>query len=441
MIKRLNGAVTVMIALFISACQPSAAANSDTPPLPTTTQVPVAAITVPPIINPTPTNVPVATLPLPPADETAQRISVPPGFAIRTFAQKLGEPRLMAFGPDGALYVALIGSGEISRLADDNHDGLADGVQIVARNLGGPNNLEWHDSWWYVAERDRVERFDATFAKRELVTNNIPCCGGHFTRTVHFGPDGEMYVSAGSSSNSDPETDPRRAAILRFNPDGSIPSDNPFAADADKRKQAVWAYGLRNTVDFLWTKDGQLWASMMGVDAISDDKPPEVIVTKIERGKNYGWPYCYNPVLGANLPPNQKPLVRDTRIGLPQGFDCSMATPALFTDLAHAAPLGMSFVSGKNFPGSMQNDLFVAFHGSWNTNTVANYRDCKVQRIVIQNGLPVRTETFATGWRSANEKCMDAWGRPADVVFGPDGAMYISDDKNGLVYRVIYTGK
>lgn len=439
--KRLNGAVIGMTALFISACQPSAAANSDIPTLPASTQVPVAASTVPPIVNPTPSIAPVATLPLAPADKAAQRITLPTGFAIRTFAQDLDRPRFMAFGPDGALYVALMSSGEIARLPDANRDGIADRVEIVAKDLETPHNLEWHEGWWYVAERDRVERFNSTFDKRELVTDNIPCCGGHFTRTVHFGPDGKMYVSTGSSSNSTPETDPRRAAILRFNPDGSIPSDNPFASDADKRKQAVWADGLRNTVDFLWTKDGQLWASIMGADAISDDKPPEVIVAKIERGKNYGWPYCYNPVLGANLPPSQKPLVRDTRIALPQGFDCSMAAPALFTDLAHAAPLGMAFVSGTNFPASMQNDLFVAYHGSWNTNNVANYRDCKVQRIVIENGLPVRSETFATGWRDANEKCQTAWGRPADVVFGPDGAMYISDDKNGQVYRVIFTGK
>jgi len=433
--KRLNGAVIVMIALFISECQSNPTAIFPVPnPSPT--------LPTPTLPNSTPTSPSLsATLPLPPADEASQRITVPPGFAIRIFAQKLNAPRFMAFGPDGALYVALIGAGQIARLPDRNNDGIADEIEIVARNLGQPHNLEWHDGWWYVAERDRIERFNATFASRELVTNDIPCCGGHSTRTVHFGPDGKMYVSAGSSSNNNPETDPRRAAILRFNLDGTIPSDNPFASDADARKRAVWASGLRNTVDFLWTKDGQLWASMMGVDTISDDTPPEVIVTKIERGKNYGWPYCYNPTLGANLPPSQKLLVRDTRVPLPPGFDCSMATPALFTDLAHSAPLAMSFVSGKNFPAATQNDLFVAYHGSWNTNIVQNYRDCKVERIVIENGLPVRSETFATGWRNPNAKCMDAWGRPAGVVFGPDGALYISDDLNGRVYRVVYTSK
>ena len=334
-----------------------------------------------------------------------------------------------------------MGAGQIARLPDRNRDGIADTTEIVARNLGQPHNLEFHAGWWYVAERDRIERFNPTFEIRELVTDNIPCCGGHSTRTLHFGPDGKLYVSAGSSGNNNIESDPRRAALLRFNPDGSIPSDNPFASDVDtlRGKQAVWATGLRNTVDFLWTKDGALWASMMGSDNISDDAPPEVIVTRVERGRAYGWPYCYTPTLGANV----KTQVRDIRVPLPPGFDCSQTVPALFTDLAHAAPLGMSFVSGKNFPASMQNDLFVAYHGSWNTNVVANYRDCKVQRIVIENGMPARSEVFATGFRAPNGKCGDpaTYGRPADVRFAPDGAMYISDDKAGRVYRVVYVGK
>lgn len=342
----------------------------------------------------------------------------------------------MAFGPDGMLYVTLTDAGEIARLPDKNQRGVADGIEIVARNLSEPHGIEWHDGWMYVAESGRVERFDQTFDKRELVTDNIPSGGGHFTRTLHFGSDGKLYVSAGSSCNLCVETDPRRAAILRFNPDGSIPSDNPFASDPDTRQRAVWAYGLRNSVDFLWTPNGQLWANMNGVDGLGDDKPPEIIVAAIERGKSYGWPYCYNSTLGAI---KATPLARDTRLALPQGFDCSMTMSALFTDLAHSAPLGMSFAHGSNFPAAMQNDLFVAYHGSWNSNAP---RDCKVERIVIENGVPVRSEDFANGWRAAGRQCGDSatWGRPADVIFGPDGAMYISDDAGGRVYLVVYVG-
>ena len=347
----------------------------------------------------------------------------------------------MAFGPDGSLYITLTGAGEIARMADRNYDGIADSMEIVIQGLNEPHGIEWHAEWLYVAENDRVERLNSTF-KRELITNDIPCCGEHFTRTLHFGPDGKLYVSVGSSCNVCIETDPRRAAILRFNPDGTIPPDNPFANDSDTRKRAVWAYGLRNSVDFLWTAGGQLWANMNGSDELGDNAPPEVAVFAVQKGSSHGWPYCYTPTPGANLPPRQNAQVRDSRVALPPGFDCSQAVPALFTDLAHSAPLGMTFVHGTNFPVAYQNDLFEAYHGSWNTNGPASYRDCKVQRIVVQNGLPTSSETFATGWRASGAKCGDAatWGRPADVIFGPDGAMYISDDKGGRIYRVIYIG-
>ncbi|MCX7838950.1 MAG: PQQ-dependent sugar dehydrogenase [Anaerolineae bacterium] len=386
--------------------------------------------------------------PVPPPDEAARRITVPNGFAIRIFAQGLTQPRFMAFGPDGMLYVSLMRAGQVVRLPDRNADGLADGVEVIASGLNAPHGIEWHNGWLYVAEQDRVERFrdadnNGTFESREVVTTNLPCCGGHISRTLHFGPDGKLYVSAGSYSNITPESDPRRAAILRFNADGTIPADNPFANDADARKRAVWAEGLRNSVDFVFTSSGELWANHNGSDGLGDHLPPEEIVIRVERGRHYGWPYCYTPTLGANLPPNQTAEVRDTRVALPPGFDCAQVVPALFTDLAHSAPLGMTFASIVNFPAMYQHDLFVAYHGSWNTDAVENYRDCKVQRIVIENGLPTRSETFATGWRAPNAKCGDAatWGRPADVIFGPDGVMYISDDKGGRVYRVVYVGQ
>ncbi|HWR65707.1 MAG TPA: PQQ-dependent sugar dehydrogenase [Bellilinea sp.] len=380
-------------------------------------------------------------LPLPPPDEADQRLTLPDGFAIRIYAQGInGAPRFMTIGPDGHLYVSLFGSGQIARLPDRNLDGLADGIEIIASGLSGPHGIEFNGAYLYVASIGKVERLpgpdgNGAFGPKELVTDKIPGSGGHSTRTLHFGPDGKLYVSAGSSCNFCVETDPRRAAILRFNPDGTIPADNPFANDPVADKRPVWAYGLRNSVDFLWSPGGQLWADHMGSDALGDDIPPEEIVIPVQKGLSHGWPYCYTPTLGVN----NAAEVRDDRLELPSGFTCDQAVAAKFTAPAHSAPLGMTLGSGSNFPPAYRSSLYVAFHGSWNT-TAASIRDCKVERVILENGQPVGSETFASGWRAPGETCGAAatYGRPADVFFGPRGEMFISDDKSGRVYRVIY---
>lgn len=380
-------------------------------------------------------------LPLPPADEAAQRLQVPPGFAVRIFADNLPQrPRFMAFGPDGWLYVSLMNSGQIARLPDRNGDGRADATEIVAGGLNLPHGLEWRDGWLYVAEGDRIERLrdgdgNGSLETRQLVTDNIPAPVGHSSRTLHFGPDGKLYVSAGSSCNVCEESDPRRAAILRFNPDGSIPADNPFATDTDERRRPLWAWGLRNSVDFLWTPGGELWANHNGSDGLGDDLPPEEIVIPVQRGAWHGWPYCYTPGVGVVSGPE----VQDTRMALPDGLTCDQAVAARFTAPAHSAPLGMTLGAGTLFPPAYRQSLFVAYHGSWNT-TAANIRDCKVERIVLNEaGQPIAAEPFVSGFRAPGKPCGDAatYGRPADVIFGPEGAMYISDDKGMRVYRVI----
>jgi glucose/arabinose dehydrogenase len=398
--------------------------------------------------------VPNATPALPPADEAARRIQVPAGFEIRIYAQNLnGKPRMMAFGPDGMLYITLMNAGQVARLPDRNGDGLSDGVEVVASNLYLPHGLEWRSGWLYVAESGKVVRLqdrdaNGSLEVRETITSNIPADGGHNSRTLHFGPDGKLYVSAGSSCNVCVESDKRRATIMRFNPDGSIPADNLFANDPDPTRRPVWAEGLRNSVDFLWTPAGKLWANHNGSDGITDSqglpdtRPPEEIVINVERGKHYGWPFCYTPSTGVT--PAGTKEVRDSRINFaPPISSCDQVVPAVFTDPAHSAPLGMTQGTVGRLPSGFNDDLFVAYHGSWNTNDPANYRDCKVQQIVVENGLPVRSQTFATGWRPPNTKCgaAETWGRPADVRLGIDGAMYISDDKGNRVYRVVYTGR
>ncbi len=379
---------------------------------------------------------------VPPPDAVSQRLRVPDGFAVRLFASRLNQPRLMTIGPDGVLYVAERGAGAIIRLPDADGDGLADERQVIATGFNIPHGIEWHDGWLYVASGNRVERLkdadgNGQFETRELVTDNIPAAQGHVTRTLHFGPDGKLYVTAGSSSNNTPESDPRRAAMLRFNPDGSIPDDNPFANDPDQRRRAVWAEGLRNAIDFLFLPDGRLWANHNGSDGLGDDRPPEEVIIQVEKGQHYGWPWCYTPALGA-VPAGTKD-VQDTRVAFGTRLtSCDQSTPALFTDLAHQAPIGMVRYDKNAFPADYQGSIFPAYHGSWNSTQP---RDCKVQRIIVRNGQPVEGQPFLTGFRdSAGQDCAQAWGRPAGVAVGPQGELFVSDDKNGNVYRVVYTG-
>ncbi len=414
----------------------------------TATLTATAATTADRILVPTATaataGAPVATPALPPADEASARLQVPDGFAVRLFAEGLGTPRLMTVGPDGWLYVADIDGNRLLRLPDADNDGLADTVEVVAADLPLAHNAEWFEGWLYVAEGSQIERLrdadgDGAFETRELVTDNIPGPVRHRTRTLHFGPDGKLYVTAGSSGNNEPESDPRRAAILRFNPDGSIPDDNPFIDALNDQRHPIWAEGLRNSVDFLFLPDGRLWANHNGSDLLGDDLPPEEIVIEVEKGGHYGWPYCYTPTLGATPPGTTE--VRDEQVDLDPAVlsNCDEAIPALFTDLAHQAPLGMVQYNATAFPADYQGNLFVAYHGSWNSTEP---RDCKVQMIVVEEGVPVESRSFLTGFRdSETEDCGGAWGRPAGVAVGVNGELFVSDDQNGNVYRVVYLGE
>lgn len=373
------------------------------------------------------------------ADEAARRIQLPPGFAIQTFAENFeGAPRMMSVGPDGQLYVTLMYGGQVVRLPDHNRDGRADEVEIIVDNLELPHGIEWYQGWLYVAVSNAVIRLREQRGKwtKQTVIPEIPGPSGHFTRTIHFGPDGKLYVSVGSETNFGPERDPRRAAILRFNPDGSLPEDNPFVRDPDLRRRVVWAEGLRNSVDFTWTPRGSLWATHNGTDHLGDDLPPEEVIVAVQPGGFHGWPYCFTPGLGLNLKA-ERAEVPDPRT---EGFDCRKAIPALFTALAHSAPLGMTWAKNSHFPMEYRDSLYIAYHGSLGVQDPGKYRDCKIERFVIRNDLPVHAEVFAMGWREPGQMCRDAWGRPVGLVIGADGAMYVSDAKGGRIYRIWYRG-
>jgi glucose/arabinose dehydrogenase len=345
--------------------------------------------------------------------ELAQRVRLPAGFEISIFARGLSGPRFMTVGPDGMIYVSMPSAGSIARLQEGG-DGKPARAERVMQGLDRAHGLAFYDGKLYVAGTQKVWRVDrlgggGSLGSATPIVSGLPD-GGHSTRTVIFGGDGKMYVSVGSSCNVCREKDPRRAAIVRYNADGS--------------GEEIFAAGLRNSVGLAWhpaTKE--LWATDNGRDLLGDDLPPDEI-NIIRQGKNYGWPSCYAD------------RVVDREFGTAE--ICQKTETPLVKLQAHSAPLGLAFYTGKQFPKEYQGDLFVALHGSWNRSKKTGY---KVIRVKLENGQPKQVEDFITGWLAQERGTDIVWGRPVDLVVGKDGSLYLSDDSAGFIYRISYKGK
>lgn len=336
-----------------------------------------------------------------------EALKVPPGFKITVFAEGLGTPRFFATSPDGVLFVTLIAEGAVFALPDKDMDGKADEALPYLKGLRSPHGIAFHDGHLYVGETHQVIRvryrgFREPPGKKEVIVPSLPT-GGHFTRTIGFGPDGKLYLSIGSSCNVCRERDRRRAAIIRYNSDGT--------------GEEVFAEGLRNAVGIAWHPEtGELWVSDNGRDWLGDDLPPDEI-NIVKKGRHYGWPYCYGS------------SVADPSLGNPE--ICVATEPPVFEIQAHSAPLGIAFYTGKMFPEEYKGDLFVALHGSWNRSSPTGY---KVIRIKLDGGKPVAAFDFVSGLLRNGS----AEHRPVDVHVGLRGEMYISDDKGGMIYMVTY---
>lgn len=345
-------------------------------------------------------------------DGRSAEVITPPGFATNVFAEGLNGPRFIAFGPDGVLYVADRGNGRIVALPDANQDGVADETRVFADNLDNPHSLVFHEEAWYVGVPAGVIRLidsdgDGVADQRDTLIDDYPTTGAHSTRTVAFLPDGRMVVSIGSSCNVCQEEDKRRAAIVVY--------DGPAATG-----ETLFASGLRNAVGLtIQPQTGRLWATNNGRDLLGDDMPPETVY-QVEEGANYGWPVCINGDLA------------DPDEGSPGSCD-GIGRPVVEMQ-AHSAPLGLVFYTGTAFPAAYQDDLFIALHGSWNRSELTGY---KIVRLPFDNGQPADTvEDFATGWLDAAGS--EVRGRPVGLAVSPDGALYVSDDKGGLIYRIYY---
>lgn len=340
-------------------------------------------------------------------NKTNLLLIIPAGFMIETFASDLGPARFMALDPDGVLLVSITQEDRVVALPDENQDGRADKVVTVAEGLNLPHGLAFHKGYLYIAETDKVTRYryDAMkISSRQVVVPELPHGPGHFTRTIGFGPDGKMYVSIGSSGNILEEEDSRRATILHFNEDGT--------------GERIYARGLRNAVGFVWHPlTRELWATENGRDWLGDDLPPDEI-NVVKDGGDYGWPYAYG-----------------NRITDPEFNNSERAAKTLPPKIAiqaHSAPLGLRFFDANSFGSEYKYDLFVAFHGSWNRSVPTGYKVVRYHLKGKNRDEVAFQQDFITGWLTSQ----GALGRPVDIIVGADKALYISDDKAGVIYRV-----
>ncbi len=345
----------------------------------------------------------------PSAEAFGTRIRATDGFAIGLFAEDLPGVRFLRPLPNGAILASTPRSGTVWLLAGDaDGDGRSDSRRPLLEYLNRPHGLEVHEGWLYVAEGDGVGRVaidenGELLGEYERVVSDLPSGGNHWTRTVRIGPDGWMYVSVGSSCNVCLEEDERRAAILRFRPDGG--------------EGQIYATGLRNSVGFDWQPGtGELYATDNGRDLLGDDFPP-CELNRIVEGGFYGWPFAN----GDRVP--------DPDLGPGHEQQAEESIPPAHSFRAHNAPLGMVFLRNPSLPPEYRGAALVALHGSWNRTSKDGY---KVVSLHWTETGAIEERDFIVGF----EKDEEVIGRPVDVAEAVDGTLYVSDDYAGAVYWV-----
>ncbi|MBI2674270.1 MAG: PQQ-dependent sugar dehydrogenase [Candidatus Yanofskybacteria bacterium] len=409
-------------------------------------------------------------------------LDVPTGFEISVVAKNLENPRVILFDPKGRMLVSETKAGRVSVLDPVKYLDK----RVLIDGLQSPHGLDFYKdpktgaTYLYIAETHRVNRYPYDINTGKLISTaglpaqagenvvNLPVDGRHFTRTIAFGPnfrarqilegtsvntqiDTKLYVSVGSSCDVCEENTWKRAAILESDPEGTY--------------TAEFAGGLRNSVFFTFhpaTKE--IWATEMGRDNLGDNLPPdEINIVKVAGpehkfgARRYGWPFCYgNKIQDKKFSPDKWERIDVTN-------DCSQTESPIIEIPAHSAPLGLVFVpdSGslvttpedgqasegqrtsdvknetsdvKTWPKEWGGDLLVAFHGSWNSSVPVGYKIVRYD--LDKNGRVLSQEPvdFVSGWLGENKK--EVYGRPVDLKFGPDGALYVSDDAAGVIYKI-----
>ena len=338
-------------------------------------------------------------------------LNLPPGFSISLYADDVPNARAMALSPSGVVFVGSRRAGRVYAVVDGDGDHKAETVFTIARGLNMPTGVAFRDGSLYVAAVSRILRYDDIEARLErpphpsVVIDTLPNDRHHGWKFIAFGPDDLMYVPVGAPCNvCERNDDPRYSAILRMRPDGT--------------HLEPYAHGVRNSVGFDWHPETrELWFTDNGRDMLGDNIPSDELNHAPRNGLHFGFPYCHegeiaDPVYGSVRP-------------------CSDFEPPVVKLGPHVAGLGMRFYTGSMFPEPYRHQIFVAQHGSWNRTFPIGYR---VMRVKLAGDQAEEYEVFVDGWLRGAQ----AWGRPVDVLVMPDGALLVSDDRAGVIYRISY---
>ena len=340
-----------------------------------------------------------------------EKIALPAGFSIEVWTDQVPGARSLTRGPLGIVFVGTQRAGVVYAVVDRDGDHQVDAVHTIATGLTQPNGVAFKDGSLYVAEISRVLRYDDIAQHLEkppapvTVVGDLPTERHHGWKFIAFGPDGKLYVPVGAPCNICAVEDPY-AAILRMNPDGS--------------GREVYARGVRNTVGFDWhPQTGELWFTDNGRDMLGDDVPPDELNHAPRAGLHFGYPHCHG----------------DDVVDPEQGGDvkCGAQTKPARNLGPHVAAIGMRFYTGEQFPADYRGQILIAEHGSWNRSTPIGYR---VMRVTLEDGKPTSYEPFAEGWLEGKR----FWGRPVDLEVLDDGSLLLSDDLQGVLYRIRYQG-
>jgi len=337
-----------------------------------------------------------------------KKVKLPKGFSISLYAAGVNSARQMAWGEKGTLFVGAFGVGNVYAIVDQ---GGKKEVKVILKGLKMPTGLAYRDGTLYVADIDKILAYEKAednldkMPEAKVVYDDMPPYVPHGWKYLAFDKEGWLYVPFGVPCNI---CVPPAAT-------GQIRRIDPKSGMAE-----VVALGQRNSVGGdVDPRTGYYWFSENARDWLSDEGPSDKLNVITKRGQHFGYPYCHQ----GDMP--------DPKLAM--GHKCSEFTPPVLKLGAHMAPLGMKFYTGNQFPAQYKNNIFLAEHGSWNRH---KFQGARIMRIIVDpNGRSAKEEVFASGWLEGDKNYL---GRPADILVGRDGSLFVADDWAGAIYQISY---